>query len=51
VCVCIHRYGADLDAKDGFGWTALMRAAYDGRREMVELLLEVRSDWAICGLY
>jgi ankyrin repeat protein len=30
--------GADVNAKDKYGWTALMYAAYQGHEEIVKLL-------------
>jgi len=36
--------GADVDAKDNYGWTALKCASNNGHIEVVELLLEARAD-------
>ena len=35
--------GADVDARDRYGQTALMRAAHAGRREVVETLIAHRA--------
>ena len=36
--------GADVHAKDIYGWTALMKAAFNGRTDIAELLLEHNAD-------
>ena len=36
--------GADVNAKNQDGWTALMCASLDGHKEVVELLLAKRAD-------
>jgi ankyrin repeat protein len=38
--------GADLEAKNDNGWTALIRAAYGGHEAIVRLLLEKGADYA-----
>ena len=32
--------GADIEAKDKDGWTPLIKAAYNGQKEVVQLLME-----------
>jgi len=41
-------FGADVDCKDSQGNTALYRAAYKGKLDLVELLLENGADVASC---
>jgi len=36
--------GADVNATDPYGWTALMNAVYLGDAEMVQLLLNAGTD-------
>lgn len=36
--------GADLEARDKYGWTALIIAAYWGRKEIVKMLLDAGAD-------
>ncbi|MBQ6112959.1 MAG: ankyrin repeat domain-containing protein [Synergistaceae bacterium] len=37
-------FGADVNAKDNKGWTALMEAAYEGHAEVVKILLDAGAD-------
>src|SRR3954471_25041454 len=36
--------GADLEARDAAGWTALLRAIENGHNRLIELLLESGAD-------
>lgn len=36
--------GTDINATDDLGWTPLMWAAWEGRKEIVELLLQAGAD-------
>ena len=40
--LCAH--GAELDARDVFQWTPLMRAAFNGRTKICEMLLALGAD-------
>jgi ankyrin repeat protein len=43
--------GADINAKDGYGQTALMNAARDGHLELVRLLVERGADLNVSAKY
>jgi ankyrin repeat protein len=45
------RAGADVDARDRYGQTAVMLAAHHGHRELVELLVEARADLNVAAKY
>ena len=45
------RSGADVDARDRHGQTALMLAAHRGHREIVELLVEAGADLDVAAKY
>jgi ankyrin repeat protein len=45
------RSGADLDARDRYGRTALMLAAHHGHREMVETLIGSGADLNVTAKY
>ena len=45
------RSGADVDARDRYGQTALMLAAHEGRGDVVEVLLEAGADVDVTAKY
>ncbi len=44
VRLLIHLAPATVNARDGHGWTPLMRAAWKGHRETTRLLLQYKAD-------
>lgn len=42
-------WGADINARDTYGWTALMTAAHTGHNEIIELLLDYGADIDVCA--
>jgi ankyrin repeat protein len=44
VVLACHAEGADVNAKDEGGWTPLHQAAWNGRKEIVELLITKGAD-------
>lgn len=47
IAVYLIEKGANVNAKDGFGMTSLMWAAYNGEVELVKILLEKGADKTI----
>jgi len=45
------RSGADVDARDRYGQTALMLAAHRGHREIVEVLIDAGADLDVTAKY
>ena len=44
---CLLKKGADMNIKDNFGWTALMRAASNGHDKVVQVLVDKGADMNI----
>jgi len=42
--ICLIAKGADINAKDEYGWTPLHYAAIKGQKEVVELLIAKGAD-------
>ena len=42
---------AEIDLKDGRGWTALLNAAFNGHKEIVNILLKNDADANLSGYY
>jgi uncharacterized protein len=51
IILALLEQGADVDARDRHGQTALMRAAHAGHREVVEILVSSRADLNITAKY
>lgn len=47
----LHERGADVDARDRYGQTALMLAAHTGHREVVETLIAHRANLNITAKF